>query len=79
MFVPPGTLSLAGRAAYYRAEAARIETLAAAADQGREHFAQVAQEYRQLADTLDAPDDDHDDLDADDLVGGYSALRATFS
>jgi len=80
VFVPPGTLAHAGRAAYYRAEAARIETLAAAADQGREHFAQVAQEYRRLADTLETPgDDDHDDLDADALVAGYSALKATFS
>jgi hypothetical protein len=82
VFVPPGTLAHAGRAAYYRAEAARIDAMAAetAADEGREHFAQVAQEYRRLADTLDAPDDDdHDDLDADALVAGYSALKATFS
>lgn len=73
MSVAPGTFAHIGRAAYYRAEARRIEELAAAAAQneGRARFEQVAQEYRSLADTLDAPDDGDaphaDDIDGDGL------------
>jgi hypothetical protein len=70
----PGTRAQRGRAAYYRAEATRIDSLAsdAPADQGREHFAKVAEEYRHLADTLDArigDDDDDDDFHGDGLDG----------
>jgi hypothetical protein len=60
--VAPGTHAQLGRAAYYRAQADRIDTLAAdaAPHEGRARFEQVAQEYRSLADSLDAPDDPDD-------------------
>lgn len=71
MPVVPGAVVPLGRAAYYRAEATRIDLLAAAADAGRERFETVAQEYRLLAEILEAPDDDAvEDVVGDDLVAG---------
>ena len=55
--VVPGSIAHHGRAAHYRSEAARIQVLAeAAGDDGREGFDQAAQDYRDLADSLE--DDD---------------------
>ena len=58
MSVVPGSIAHHGRAIYYRTEAVRIQVLADAAglDQGREGFEQAAQDYRDLADSLE--DDD---------------------
>ena len=72
--VAPGTHAHLGHAAYYRGEADRIDAMAAQSPEGpgRARFEQVAQEYRTLADSLDARHDpDPDDLpgDADDDWG----------
>lgn len=51
MSILPGTIARRGRSDYYRSEARRIESLAAAegAGSGRDRFLEVAQEYRLLA------------------------------